>query len=99
MGLDKKEEVSMKNKLFHRPSLTFVLIILLTGCATETAVPATPAYPTSLSTATQPVSGSTAEPASGWETVETQLSSAILRTPDGKCEWEVWGWLEQEVYV
>jgi len=99
MGLDKKEEVSMRNKLFHRPSLTFVLIILLTGCATETAVPATPAYPTSLSTATQPVSGSTAEPASGWENVETQLSSAILRTPDGKCEWEVWGWLEQEVYV
>ncbi|NMC46378.1 MAG: WD40 repeat domain-containing protein [Chloroflexi bacterium] len=80
----------MRNKLLHRSILVAMLIILFTGCVAEMTVPAT-----TLATVTQPgtVGGT------GWETVETQLSSAILRTPDGKCEWEVWGWLEQEVYV
>ena len=31
-----------------------------------------------------------------WGATETALSDAVLGVPDGKCEWEVLGWIEQE---
>ena len=34
-----------------------------------------------------------------WGATETALSDAVLGVPDGKCEWEVLGWIEQERYV
>lgn len=34
-----------------------------------------------------------------WSQLEGALSRSILGTVDGKCEWEVWGWLNLKVYV
>ena len=44
---------------------------------------------------------STPSPASktAWGAAETAISNAVLGVPDGKCEWEVLGWIEQERYV
>lgn len=63
-----------------------IIAVLLAGCAQEKAAPAA-----------QTTATPSAVPA--WRQVETVLSQALIGTPDGKCEWEVWGWREQERYL
>lgn len=37
--------------------------------------------------------------APAWRQVESAISDALLGTGEGKCEWEVWGWLKQERFI
>ena len=38
-------------------------------------------------------------PVTVWGATEAAISTAILGTPGGKCEWEMLGWQESERYI
>lgn len=93
--------------MVHQPLLrlfiTLVFLTALTGCSGGAAVLSSatpPASPTKPLTQVIP-SLKTIHPTSApdWSQVEAPLSSSILGTSGGKCEWEVLGWLEQKVFV
>lgn len=62
---------------------------LISGCTSE-KTPQTPPSPS----VNRPTAGLPT-----WRPIETSLSQVLLGTADGKCEWEVWGWHEQERYL
>lgn len=37
--------------------------------------------------------------APAWRQIESAISNALLGPGEGKCEWEVWGWLKQERFI
>lgn len=91
------------NQLYFGLLYILVIVLVLSGCSTGNVVsPATPFARTPSPTRTQAAPTTTPtvpEVVPVWSQVEVALSSSILRTPDGKCEWEVLGWLKQKVYV
>lgn len=93
----------MVNQLYFRLLYIVVIVLVLSGCSTGNVVSAaTPFAGTPSPTRTQAAPTTTPtvpEVVPVWSPVEVALSSSILRTPDGKCEWEVLGWLKQKVYV
>ncbi|HWR66459.1 MAG TPA: WD40 repeat domain-containing protein [Bellilinea sp.] len=38
-------------------------------------------------------------PATLWRVTEAAIAEAVLGTPEGKCEWEMLGWMDQERYI
>jgi len=38
-------------------------------------------------------------PATLWRVTESAIAEAVLGTPEGKCEWEMLGWRDQERYI
>jgi len=89
--------------LLLRLSICLVLLTILTGCSGSTAVSPSatpPAAPITTQTSVIPTPTRT-QPTSipAWSQAEASLSASILGTSGGKCEWEVWGWLEEKVYV
>ena len=94
----------MAAKLLLKLLIPLILLALLASCAGgQTRVPFVETSASFTATASRPAPTPTAEytptamPA--WRWVEAALSMKLLGTPDGKCEWDVWGWLKQEVYV
>lgn len=78
-------------------TLMLMLVTLLAACNAAAASSPTPSLPPP-QTAPPPATP-TSDASQQWNWVEVPLSTKILGTADGKCEWEVWGWLEQEVYL
>lgn len=68
---------------------TVVILSLVSGCAKEVS----PAEPSN----EDPKLPTPAAPA--WRQVEASISDAALGFEEGKCEWEVWGWMGQERYI
>lgn len=93
----------MTNQFYRSMLYILILVLVLSGCSTIKVVsPATPFSGTPSPTRTQAAPTTTPtvpEVVPKWSQVEGALSRSILGTVDGKCEWEVWGWLKQKVYV
>ncbi len=70
----------------HQFLLIILIAVLLTSCAQEKVAPA-------------PQQTATPAEIPAWRQVEEAISQALLETPDGKCEWEVWGWRGEERYL
>jgi len=93
----------MTNQFYRSMLYILILVLVLSGCSTgNVASPATPFEGTPSPTRTQAaptITPTVPEVVPEWSQVEVALSRSILGTIDGKCEWEVWGWLKQKVYV
>lgn len=93
----------MVNQLYFRLLYMLVIVLVLSGCSTSNVASlATPfaGTPSPIRTQAAPTTIPTVpEVVPEWSQVEVALSRSILGTVDGKCEWEVWGWLKQKVYV
>ncbi len=89
-------------KQIFRGLITLILFSLLAGCATKQMASPSPTMAVS-PTLTQTVPTPTeSKPITSpeWGGVESSLSKAMLvGQENGKCEWEVLGWMNQEVYV
>ena len=93
--------------IVHLPLLrlfiTLVFLTALAGCSGGAAVlssatpPASPTITLTQVIPTLKIIHPTSAP--DWSQVEAPLSSSILGTSGGKCEWEALGWLEQKVFV
>ena len=93
----------MVTQLYFRLLYMLVIGLVLSGCSTGNVVsPVTPFAGTPSPTRTQAAPTTTptvSEVVPVWSQVEVALSRSILGTVNGKCEWEVLGWLKQKVYV
>lgn len=85
-------------------AVSFILILLLSACAqTLTGQPAVPILtPTNPAAPTATLTAPSASPTpltQPWSEFERMLSARLALSAQGKCEWEVYGWQENEVYL
>lgn len=79
--------------MFKNAGQNLAIAVIILGLVSGCAKGRTPTGPSN----DAPSLSTSAEPA--WRQVEASISDAALGFEEGKCEWEVWGWMGQERYI